>query len=85
MLGDIDPPRDPDVLMGGDMVEEAGQRRDPSRPPDEAAMQAHRHHLRRGLALRVERVERVAQVGEEVVAGVEPWRATHFMSLASSV
>ena len=38
-------------------------------------MQADRHHLRRaGLALGIERVEAVLQVGEELVAGIEALR-----------
>jgi hypothetical protein len=37
-------------------------------------MQPDREHLRRQLALRVQGVERVAQVGEELLAGVEALR-----------
>ncbi len=43
------------------------------RGPDahEPAMQANGHHLRARLALCVERVEAVLEIGEELVAGIE--------------
>ncbi len=68
---DIEAPADPDVVARAHVVEEARQRRDAPRPADQAAVQPHRHHARRGRALGVERVEGVAQVGEEPVAGIE--------------
>ena len=44
-------------------------------PPDEAAVQPHRHHLRAAAAaFLVEAVEAVLQVLEEVLAGVEALR-----------
>ena len=41
---------------------------------EQAAVHADRHHLRPVVALGVEHVEGVAQVGEEVIAGVEALR-----------
>ena len=38
VLGDIDAARDPHLLMALHIVEEARQRRRPSRPPHQAAM-----------------------------------------------
>ena len=57
VAGDVDAPRHPDPLMRRDVIEEARERRGAARAADEAAMEADRHHLRRGLALRIERVE----------------------------
>ena len=75
MPGDVDAPRDPDILEPVDVVEEPAQRRNAARPPDQAAMQAHRHHPGRTPdTFLVERVETVAQVGLELVARVEPLR-----------
>src|SRR6266568_3967718 len=69
--GDVDAAADPDPVVALDMVEEALQRREPPRPPGEAAMEADRHHLRPFGALGVEHVEGVAQIGEELLAAVE--------------
>ena len=72
--GDVDAPRDPDLLVRRDVIEETRQRRGAPGTADEPAMQADRHHLRRGLAFRIERVESVLQIGEELVAGIEALR-----------
>ena len=60
------------------VVEEASQRADPAGLAEQAAVHADRHHLRPveagRVALGVEHVEGVAQVGEEVLAGVEALR-----------
>ena len=65
------PGREPDARRGPGVVEEPRERRGPARPPDQPAVQADRHHLRRaGRALRVEHVEAVLEVGVEVVAVV---------------
>ena len=55
--GDVDAPGDPDTLVGSDVIEEAGERRGAPGTADETAMEADRQHLRRGLALRIKRVE----------------------------
>ena len=74
MLGDVEAGRDPHAVMPGEVVEEADERRRATRPPDQPAVQAHRHHPRRAFAFRVEQVKGVAQVGEEVVALAEALR-----------
>ena len=75
---DVDATRNPDAVVPLHVVEETRERRDPSRAPDEPAMQADRQHLRRveaaRIAFAVERVERVAQVREELLAAVESLR-----------
>ena len=72
--GDVDAPRHPDPVVTTDVVEEARQRRRPAGAADEPAMQADRDHLRRCLALGIEQVEGVLQIGEELVAGIEALR-----------
>src|SRR5215218_5466340 len=67
VAGDVNAPRHPDALARGDVVEKARQSRGPAWPPDQPAMQPDGHHLGRGLALGVEHVERVLEVGEELV------------------
>ena len=71
---DVEPGRNPGLVMGEHIVEEPGQRSRAPRPPDEAAVQADRQHLGRDVALGVERVERVLQVGVELVPRVEALR-----------
>ena len=67
-----------------DVVEEAGEAGGAAGAADEAAVQADRHHLRRaGGALGPEGVEGVAQVDEEVLAGLSV-PAEKRMSLVSS-
>ena len=69
---DVDPPRHPHARPRQCVVEKARQRGQARRPPDQAAVQPDREHLRRPrLAFRVEAVEGVAQVGEELLAGRE--------------
>ena len=75
VAGDVDAPREPDGLTPRRMFDEPPERHDAPRPPDEAAMQADRHHLRAaGLALGIEGVEAVPQIGEELVPGIETLR-----------
>src|SRR3954447_9007518 len=68
MLRDLQPRRHPDALVFADIVEEADQARGAARPAGETAVQPHRHHLRRGLALGVEHVEGVLQISVELLA-----------------
>ena len=46
VLGNIDSPANPDIVIAADMVEKARQASDTTGSADEAAMQTHRHHLR---------------------------------------
>ena len=75
VLGDLQAGGEPDALVAADIVEKAFQGLRPAGTPDEAAMQADRHHLRRALnALLVEAVEAVLEIGEILVARVEALR-----------
>src|SRR6185503_334252 len=67
MARDVEATRDPG-LLGSDVFQEALERRRAARPADEPAVQAHRHHA---PAFRVQDIERVLQVVEEIVARVE--------------
>ena len=60
VTGDVGAGRDPDPVMLLDVVQETLQAGETPRPADQAAMQADRHHLRRGLAFGVEHVEGIA-------------------------
>src|ERR1700683_2298331 len=68
MARDIEARGNPDAVLAADVVDEPRHRCRASRPPSQAAVQADRHHLGRGLALGVEGVESVAQISEEIVA-----------------
>ena len=75
MLGDLQPRGEPHAVMAARVIEKALERLRPPRPPHEAAMQPHRHHLGRALdALFVEAVEAVLEIAEELVARVEALR-----------
>src|SRR6266702_3368991 len=66
----------PDLVVLQHVVDEAPQRRRTTRPADQTAMQADRHHFRATLlALFIERVEGILEIGEELIAGIEAlWR-----------
>src|SRR5262249_49618244 len=67
--GDVDAPGDPDSVEAPDVVEETPKAREPSRLPDETAVEADAHHLgHAGLPLRVEAIEAVLEVLEELFA-----------------
>lgn len=72
VLRDIDPPRDPDLVMPLDVIEETRQRSCPPGTPDEPAVQAYRQHLwlvqPMWVALGIQHVECVFQVVEELGA-----------------
>ena len=76
---DVDASRDPDVVVALHVIDETRQRSDAPRPADDASVQADRQHLRRiavpRIAFGVQRVERIAQIGEELVATVEALRS----------
>ena len=71
MLGDVEPARDPHALARGNVVEKSRQTRGASGAARKPAVQPDRHHLGRALALGVEQVEYILEIGEEVFAGVE--------------
>src|SRR5271156_4614957 len=66
---------DPDLVVAQDVIDETGKRDGARRLAGETAMQSDGHHLRRLLALAVERVEIVAQRDEEIL-GLTPAQAT---------
>src|SRR5690606_17360218 len=69
---DVYSSRDPDLVVALHIFDEALERRNASRPADKAAMQTDREHLGpTGLTFRIEIVERVLQIGEELIAAVE--------------
>ena len=86
---DVDAPGDPHVFMARDVIEKARERRRAPRAPDQPRVQSDRQHLRRvqtaRIAFGVERVERVAQIREELVAAVEALGGGERMSFESSV
>src|SRR5687767_8439450 len=61
VTGDVDAPAEPHVLVARRMAQELVEPGELARPAGEPAVEPDRHHLRAFLALRVERVERVAQ------------------------
>ena len=75
MLGDLVASANPDAVMAQDVIDETGKRGGARRLAGETAMQSNGHHLRRLLALAVERVEIVAQRDEEIL-GLTPAQAT---------
>ena len=75
MLGDLVAPADPDALMAQDVIDETGKRGGARGLAGETAMHSDGHHLRRLLALAVERVEIVAQRNKEIL-GLTPAQAT---------
>ena len=69
MSGDIDASRDPDLVVALHVVEEPLERGDPSRATHQSTVQPDREHLRCArYSLRVQDVEGVAQVREELLA-----------------
>ena len=74
MPRDIEPGRDPHLVVALHVIEEAGERGEPPRPAGQPAVQTDRQHARPLGAFRIEHVEAVAQVVEELVAGIEALR-----------
>ena len=72
VLGDLAPGREPHALVREGVVEEPGEPVRAARAPDGALVQADRHEPRPVGALRVQLVERVAQVVGEVASRDEP-------------
>ena len=73
--GDVDAPGKPDLVMACGIFDEAPERHRAAGPPDKPAMQADGEHFcAAGFSLGIEGVEAVAQIGEELVAGIEALR-----------
>src|SRR4051794_9030890 len=75
MLGDLAASADPDSVVAQNVIDETAKRGGASRLAGKTAMQSDGHHLRRLLALAVERVEIVAQRDEQIF-GLTPTQAT---------
>src|SRR5438128_3029748 len=71
VAGDVDAACDPDFAFPARIAQKAFQRREAPRPADEAAVQPDRHHA---PALGMKNVQRVLQVIEELLAGIETLR-----------
>src|SRR3984957_5125185 len=71
---DVEPGWNPDAVVGERIVEESRERERASGPANEPAVQADRHHLGRDIAFGVERIERILEIGVELIAGVEALR-----------
>ena len=65
---DVETGRDPDAVVIAQVLEETSQCGQARRSADQPAMQPDGEHLRRHLALLVERVERITQIVEELRA-----------------
>ena len=75
VAGDVDAAGDPDLFVVEDIVDEAGEGSGAARAADQAAVQADVQHLRlAGLAFTIKDVEGILQIGEELIAGIEPLR-----------
>src|SRR5580704_17217740 len=74
VVGDIDPPRDPDIASVGHMPKDPVEGADAAGPPDHPQVQPDRHHFRRVRPLAVQPVERVDHIGGEIGGATEPVR-----------
>src|SRR3954470_5334429 len=74
MLRDLQPRRHPNPLMLSDVIEKPHQRGGAAGTADDPAMQPHRHHLRRGLALAIKGIKAILEVGEEFIAAAKALR-----------
>ena len=70
----IEAPGNPDLIVRGDVVEEALERGRTPWAAGKAAMQTDGHHARHHLTLAIEDVERVFQIGVKLVARIETLR-----------
>src|SRR5437773_9617960 len=70
VAGDVDPAGDPN-LLAPDVLEKSLQRFEAARTSYQPAVESHGHHA---VAFLVQRVERVLEVGEELVPRVEALR-----------
>ncbi len=71
---DVHAPAHPDPVVPFDVIEKTEQSRKPAGPPQKPAMHADGEHLRVLRALGVQDIESVAQIGEELLAGIEALR-----------
>lgn len=72
VVSDIDSAANPDIFKALHVVQEPGEGGGATGASGEAAVEADAHHFGSGFAFVVQHVEGVAEVGEELVAAVEP-------------
>lgn len=68
VIGDIDTPRKPDVIVILCVIEKTGERGRPARPAGKSAMQPDRHHAWPARTFFIENVKRVPEVVKELFA-----------------
>ncbi|AIM20687.1 amidohydrolase [Serratia sp. SCBI] len=66
------PRTDPHPFVLLDIIEKTLQRAKTPRPAQQTTVHPHRHHLRRLLALSVQHVEAVFQIGVKLLGGIKP-------------
>lgn len=76
---------DPYPIVLRKVIEEPLQSTKTPRTPQQTAMHADGHHLRRTFPFFVQHVKAVFQIGIKLLGGVEPCAVAKRMSLASSV
>jgi hypothetical protein len=83
MMSDIDAPADPDISITAHIVEKASECGGAAWSTDKAAMQPNRHHLGRGFAFQIERIEAILEIGIELITRVEALasRETHVVDI----
>ena len=72
VVGNVKAAAEPHPCVALDVVEEARQGCSTSGTSDQATVQTDRHHLGSSFALGIEHVEAILQVGEELIATIEP-------------
>src|SRR6516162_1189905 len=70
----LDTRGDPNPLSPCDIIEKSFERRRAAGSPGQTTMQTDRHHAGTAVALAIEHIKGVLQIGKELVAGVEPLR-----------
>jgi hypothetical protein len=63
VIGDVNPPGDPDIVCLGDVIEEAFEIGRAARPSDDARVQPNAHHLGQLLAFPPQKIEGLDQIG----------------------
>ena len=74
VLGDVDAPAQPHAVVPFDVIEKSHEGAQPSGPPGQTHVKPHRHHPGGVSAFRVEHVEGIPEVDEEVLGGAEALR-----------
>ena len=75
VIGNIDSPRNPDLVMRHDMIQEFDQSGKSRWPPNQPAMQPDRQHLWRRCALGIKNIKRINQILGKLIARMKPLRS----------